>query len=136
MEKTKELTLKQRLQKLSEEPIPFFHSLTPFAAGYTQGFNSEKKRLVAALVNNSEVTKDFINESISVPINDSSLFMHAFIDGSVDYRKKIDTILSDKYQEREVRILPFLFVFLENSKHHLSFIYCICYTLNRHSNNQ
>ena len=32
MEKTKKLTLKQRLQKLSEEPTPFFHSLTPFAA--------------------------------------------------------------------------------------------------------
>ena len=96
MEKTKELTLKQRLQKLSEEPTPFFHSLTPFAAGYTQGFNSEKKRLVAALVNNSEVTKDFINEPISVPIDYSSLFMHAFIDGSVDYRKKIETILSGK----------------------------------------
>ena len=96
MEKTKNLTLKQRLQKLSEEPTPFFHSLTPFAAGFTQGFNYEKKRLVAALLNNSEVTKDFIKESIIVPINDSSLFMHAFIDGSVDYRKKIDTILSDK----------------------------------------
>ena len=91
-----EKTLKQKLQELSEEPTPFFHSLTPFAAGYTQGFNSEKKRLVAALVNNSEVTKDFINEPISVSINDSSLFMHAFIDGSVDYRKKIETILSDK----------------------------------------
>ena len=91
-----EKTLKQKLQELSESPTPFFHSLTPFAAGYTQGFNYEKKRLVAALVNNSEVTKDFINEPISVPINDSSLFMHAFIDGSVDYRKKIDTILSDK----------------------------------------
>lgn len=75
MEKTKELTLKQRLQKLSEEPIPFFHSLTPFAAGFTQGFNYEKKRLVAALVNNSEVTKDFINEPISVPMSDSILFM-------------------------------------------------------------
>lgn len=96
MEKTKKLNLKQRLQKLSEEPIPFFHSRTPFASGYTQGFNSEKKRLVAALVNNSEVTKDFIKEPIIVPINDSSLFMHAFIDGSVDYRKKIDIILSDK----------------------------------------
>ena len=96
MKKTKELTLKQRLQKLSEEPTPFFHSLTPFAAGYTQGFNYENKRLVAALVNNSEVTKDFINEPINVPINDSSLFMHAFIDGSVYYRKKIDAILSDK----------------------------------------
>ena len=96
MEKTKKLTLKQRPQKLSEEPTQFFHSLTPSAAGYTQGFNSEKKRLVAALVNNSEVTKDFINEPISVPINDSSLFMHAFIDGSVDYRKKIKTVLSDK----------------------------------------
>ena len=96
MEKTKELTLKQRLQKLSEEPTPFFHSLTPFAAGYTQGFYREKNRLVAALVNNSEVTKDFINEPINVPINDSSLFMHAFIDGSVYYRKKIDAILSDK----------------------------------------
>lgn len=35
MEKTKELTLKQRLQKLSEAPTPFFHSLTPFAAGFT-----------------------------------------------------------------------------------------------------
>ena len=91
-----EKTLKQKLHELSEEPTPFFHSLTPFAAGYTQGFNSEKKRLVAALVNNSEVTKDFINEPISVPINDNSLFMHAFIDGSVDYRKKIKTILSDK----------------------------------------
>lgn len=32
MEKTKELTLKQRLQNLSEAPTPFFHSLTPFAA--------------------------------------------------------------------------------------------------------
>ena len=96
MENTKKLTLKQRLQNLSEEPIPFFHSLTPFAAGYTQGFNSVKERLVAALLNNSEVTKDFIKESIIVPINDSSLFMHAFIDGSVEYRKKIETILSDK----------------------------------------
>ena len=91
-----EKTLKQKLQELSEEPTPFFHSLTPFAAGFTQGFNYEKKRLVASLVNNSEVTKDFINEPISVPINDSSLFMHAFIDGSVDYRKKIETILSGK----------------------------------------
>ena len=91
-----ENTLKQKLQELSESPTPFFHSLTPFAAGFTQGFNYEKKRLVASLVNNSEVTKDFINEPIIVPINDSSLFMHAFIDGSVDYRKKIDTILSDK----------------------------------------
>lgn len=50
MEKTKEMTLKQRLQNLSEEQTPFFHSLTPFAAGFTQGFNYEKKRLVAALV--------------------------------------------------------------------------------------
>lgn len=91
-----ENTLKQKLHELSEEPTPFFHSLTPFAAGYTQGFNSEKKRLVSALVNNSEVTKDFIKEPIIVQIEDSSLFMHAFIDGSVDYRKKIDTILSDK----------------------------------------
>ena len=91
-----EKTLKQKLQELSESSTPFFHSLTPFAAGFTQGFNYEKKRLVASLVNNSEVTKDFINEPIIVPINDSSLFMHAFIDGSVDYRKKIDTILSDK----------------------------------------
>ena len=91
-----EKTLKQKLQELSESPTPFFHSLTPFAAGYTQGFNSEKKRLVSALVNNSEVTKDFINEPIIVPINDSILFMHAFIDGSVEYRKKVDTILSDK----------------------------------------
>ena len=91
-----EKTLKQKLQELSEEPTPFFHSLTPFAAGFTQGFNYEKKRLVASLVNNSEVTKDFINDPISVPINDSSLFMHAFIDGSVDYRKKIKTVLSDK----------------------------------------
>ncbi len=91
-----EKTLKQKLQELSEEPTPFFHSLTPFAAGFTQGFNYEKKRLVAALVNNSEVTKDFINEPISVPIDNNSLFMHAFIDGSVDYRKKIETILSDK----------------------------------------
>ena len=80
-----EKTLKQKLQELSEEPTRF-----------TQGFNYEKKRLVSALVNNSEVTKDFINEPISVPINDSSLFMHAFIDGSVDYRKKIETILSNQ----------------------------------------
>ena len=91
-----EKTLKQKLQELSEEPTPFFQSLTPFAAGYTQGFNSEKKRLVAALVNNSEVTNDFINEPIRVPISDNILFMHAFIDGSAEYRKKIDTILSDK----------------------------------------
>ena len=96
MVKTKELTLKQRLQNLSEEPTPFFHSLTPFAAGFTQGFNYEKKRLVASLVNNSEVTNDFINEHIRVPISDNILFMHAFIDGSVEYRKKIETILSDK----------------------------------------
>ena len=91
-----EKTLKQKLQELIEEPAPFFHWLTPFAAGYTQGFNSENKRLVAALFNNSEVTKDFIKEPIIVPINDSSLFMHSFIDGSVEYRKKIETILSDK----------------------------------------
>ena len=91
-----EKTLKQKLQELSESPTPFFHSLTPFAAGFTQGFNYEKKRLVAALVNNSEVTKDFINEPISVPIKDSSLFMQAFIYGAVDYRKKIKTVLSDK----------------------------------------
>lgn len=26
-----EKTLKQKLQELSEEPTPFFHSLTPFA---------------------------------------------------------------------------------------------------------
>ena len=91
-----ENTLKQKLQELSESPTPFFHSLTPFAAGFTQGFNYEKKRLVASLVNNSEVTKDFIKESIIVPINDSSLFMHAFIDCAVDYRKKITTVLSDK----------------------------------------
>ena len=91
-----EKTLKQKLQELSEEPTPFFHSLTPFAAGYTQGFNSEKKRLVASLVNNSEVTNDFINDPIRVPISDNILFMHAFIDGSVDYRKKIKTVLSDK----------------------------------------
>ena len=45
---------------------------------------------------NNKGIKEFINEPISVPINDSSLFMHAFIDGSVDYRKKIETILSDK----------------------------------------
>ena len=96
MVKTKELTLKQRLQNLSEEPTPFFHSLTPFAAGFTQGFNYEKKRLVSSLVNNSEVTKDFINEPIIVPINDSSLFMKGCIDGCVDYRKKIDTMRSDK----------------------------------------
>ena len=53
IKKTKELTLKQRLQNLSEAPTPYFHSLTPFAAGFTQGFNYEKKRLVSALLNNS-----------------------------------------------------------------------------------
>ena len=35
MEKTKEMTLKHRLQKLSEEPTPFFHSLLAWSIPIT-----------------------------------------------------------------------------------------------------
>lgn len=90
-------TLKQKLKELSETPVPFFKSLTPFAAGYTQGFDCEKKRLVGALLNNSEVTKDYVTKPIVVPVESDSLYMHAFIDGVLDYRKKIESIL---YQEK------------------------------------
>ncbi len=89
-------TLKQRLKELSETPVPFFKSLTPFAAGYTQGFDCEKKRLVGALLNNSEVTKDYVAKPIVVPMESDSLYMHAFIDGVLDYRKKVETILNDR----------------------------------------
>ena len=88
-----EKTLKQRLQELSEKSTPFFKSLTPFAAGYTQGFDYEKKRLVNALLNNSEVTLDYINKPVVVPIESDILYMHAFIDGAMDYRKKVEMIL-------------------------------------------
>lgn len=89
----KEETLKQKLQKLSEEPTPFFKSLTPFAAGYTQGFDCEKKRLVGSLLNNAEVTKDYLTKPIVVPVESNPLYMHAFIDGVVDYRKKVEHII-------------------------------------------
>lgn len=93
-----EKTTKQKLKELSEQPTPFFKSLTPFAAGYTQGFDCEKKRLVGMLVNNSEVTKEYINKPITVPFNYSSLFMHAFVDGANDYRKKVQEVLNGSEQ--------------------------------------
>ncbi len=89
-------TMKQRLKELSETPVPFFKSLTPFAAGYTQGFDCEKKRLVGALLNNSEVTKDYVTKPIVVPVESDSLYMHAFIDGVLDYRRKIESIIYNK----------------------------------------
>ncbi len=92
----KNQTLKQRLQELSEQPTPFFKSLTPFAAGYTQGFDCEKKRLVGSLMSNSEVTKDYLGKPIVVPVESDSLYMHAFIDGVMDYRKKIENIINTK----------------------------------------
>lgn len=85
--------MKQRLKELSETPVPFFKSLTPFAAGYTQGFDCEKKRLVGALLNNSEVTKDYTTKPIVVPVESDSLYMHAFIDGVMDYRRKVENII-------------------------------------------
>lgn len=88
--------MKQRLKELSETPVPFFKSLTPFAAGYTQGFDCEKKRLVGALLNNSEVTKDYVTKPIVVPVESDSLYMHAFIDGVLDYRRKIESIIYNK----------------------------------------
>lgn len=86
-------TLKQRLKELSETPVPFFKSLTPFAAGYTQGFDCEKKRLVGALLSNSEVTKDYTTKPIVVPVESDGLYMHAFIDGVMDYRRKVENII-------------------------------------------
>lgn len=86
-------TLKQRLKELSETPVPFFKSLTPFAAGYTQGFDCEKKRLVGALFCNLEVTKDYTTKPIVVPVESDSLYMHAFIDGVMDYRRKVENII-------------------------------------------
>lgn len=88
-----EKTLKQRLQELNEKPTPFFKSLTLFAAGYTQGFDYEKKRLMNALLNNSEVTLDYVNKPVVVPIESDMLYMHAFIDGVMDYRKKVESVL-------------------------------------------
>lgn len=86
-------TLKQRLKELSETPVPFFKSLTPFAAGYTQGFDCEKKRLVSALLNNAEVTKGYVIKPIVVPVEKDCLYMHAFIDGVIDYRRKVENIV-------------------------------------------
>lgn len=88
--------LKLRLKELSETPVPFFKSLTPFAAGYTQGFDCEKKRLVGALLNNSEVTKGYVAKPIVVPMESDSLYMHAFIDGALDYRRRVEHIIYDK----------------------------------------
>lgn len=90
----KKTTLKQRLQELSEKPTPFFKSLTPFAAGYTQGFDCEKKRLIGTLVSNCEVTKDYVTKPIVVPVECDMLYMHAFIDGVMDYRRKIEETLN------------------------------------------
>ena len=92
----KKKTLKQRLQELSEKPVPFFKSLTPFAAGYTQGFDCEKKRLVSTLMSNCEITKEYIGKPIVVPVEWDMLYMHAFIDGVMDYRKKIEVVLDGK----------------------------------------
>ncbi len=89
-------TLKQALKELSEQPVPFFKSLTPFAAGYTQGFDCEKKRLVSSLLNNVEITKDYIGKPIVVPVENDGLYMHAFIDGVMDYRRKIEYIVCRK----------------------------------------
>lgn len=89
-----EKTIKQKLKELSEQPTPFFKSLTPFAAGYTQGFDCEKKRLVGMLINNSEVTKEYLEKPIVVPFERSNLYMHAFMDGVADYRKKVHEIIN------------------------------------------
>ncbi len=89
-------TTKQRLKELSETPVPFFKSLTPFAAGYTQGFDCEKKRLVGALLNNLDVTKDYVAKPIVVPVESNNLYMHAFIDGVLDYRRKVENIIHNK----------------------------------------
>lgn len=90
-----EKTTKQKLKELSEKPTPFFQSLTPFAAGYTKGYDYEKKRLVGMLVNNSEVTKEYLEKPITVQIERSMLYMHAFIDGATDYRKKVEEIINE-----------------------------------------
>ncbi len=84
------------MKALSETPVPFFKSFIPFAAGYTQGFDCEKKRLVGALLNNSEVTKDYVTKPIVVPVESDSLYMHAFIDGVLDYRRKVENIIYGK----------------------------------------
>lgn len=91
-----EKTTKQKLKELSEQPTPFFKSLTPFAAGYTKGFDSEKKRLVGMLVNNSEVTKEYLEKPITIPYEHSELYMHAFLDGARDFRKKIQEVISEQ----------------------------------------
>lgn len=95
-----EKTIKQLLKELSEKPTPFFKSLTPFAAGYTQGYDCEKKRLVGALVNNVEVTKDFIQKPFTIPHENSSLYMHAFLDGASDFRNKIRDVLGEYHNRK------------------------------------
>lgn len=91
-----EKTIKQKLKELSEQPTPFFKSLTPFAAGYTKGFDCEKKRLVGMLVNNSEVTKEYLEKPITISYEYSELYMHAFLDGARDFRKKVLEIINTK----------------------------------------
>lgn len=56
---------------------------------------AEKYKMLAA---NEKMIDDKLKEveAHKRAINDSSLFMHAFVDGSVEYRKKIDEILSSK----------------------------------------
>ena len=101
MEKNnKAKTLKQRLQELSELPVPFFKSLTPFAAGYTQGFDCEKKRLVGALINNVEVTKEWIEKPITVPYECNELYVHSFLDGVLAYRKQVSNIIGAYHNEQ------------------------------------
>lgn len=100
MKEQKEKTLKQRLQELSELSTPFFKSLTPFAAGYTQGFDCEKKRLVGALMNNVQITKEWVEKPITIPFELSYLYMHSFLDGVLDYRKQVSSILGDEHNKQ------------------------------------
>jgi len=100
MEQNQTKTLKQRLQELSEQPTPFFKSLTPFAAGYTQGFDCEKKRLVGALLNNVQVTKEWIEKPITIPYEYNELYIHSFLDGVLAYRKQIQNILGDEHNKQ------------------------------------
>lgn len=44
-------------------------------------------------MSNCEITKEYIGKSVVVPVEGDMLYMHAFIDGVMDYRKKIEAIL-------------------------------------------
>lgn len=48
------------------------------------------------LVNNSEVTKEYLEKPITIPYEHSELYMHAFLDGARDFRKKIQEVISEQ----------------------------------------